>query len=149
MAAFSTWTAENWFNLVQSVGVIGSLLMAAGAANREAKAREIENILTLSEHHRELWQDVAKRPDLARVLRSDEAVLQSKITIAEEEFINLVTVHFQTGWRIAAAGGITSLGELALDAKAFFTLPLPRAVWEKTKNLRNKGFVQFVERALK
>jgi hypothetical protein len=38
---------------------------------------------------------------------------------------------------------------LALDAGEFFSLPLPRAVWEKTKKFRNPRFVRFVERAMK
>jgi hypothetical protein len=50
---------------------------------------------------------------------------------------------------IAKAGGITTLTELADDVRGFFSLPLPRAVWEKTKANRNRQFVRFVERALK
>lgn len=53
--------------------------MAAGAANREAKAREIENILTLSEHHRELWQDVAKRPDWAEVIVQQRGPISTRV----------------------------------------------------------------------
>jgi hypothetical protein len=41
------------------------------------------------------------------------------------------------------------LKELADDVREFFSLPLPRAVWEKTKKNRNRRFVRFVERALK
>jgi hypothetical protein len=58
-----------------------------------------------------------------------------------------VIVHFQTGWWLAKSGGITTLGELKADARSFFALPLPRAVWEKTKGIRNRRFVRFVERA--
>jgi hypothetical protein len=42
----SSLAGENWCNLIQTVGIMGSLWMAAAAAHREAKAREIENILT-------------------------------------------------------------------------------------------------------
>lgn len=52
--------------------------------------------------------------------------------MAEAEFLNLVIVHFQTGWWIARAGGITALKEMKADIWSFFTLPLPRAVWEDT-----------------
>ncbi|MGA2248193.1 MAG: hypothetical protein ABSH48_24685 [Verrucomicrobiota bacterium] len=54
MANFASWVGNNWFNVIQTAGVIGSLLMAASASNREAKAKETENILTLSEHHRKI-----------------------------------------------------------------------------------------------
>ena len=123
--------------------------MTAAAAHREAKSREIENILTLSDHHRDLWKEILGRRDLDRILQSDPDVLANPATAAEQEFINLVMVHFQTGWRIAKSGGITSLNELAIDALAFFTLPLPRAFLEKTKRFRNRRFVRFVEQALR
>jgi hypothetical protein len=36
----------------------------------------------------------------------------------------------------------------AADARAFFTLPLPHLVWERSKQPRNPRFVQFIEDAL-
>jgi hypothetical protein len=43
---------------------------------------------------------------------------------------------------------MTTLKEMKSDIRDFFALPLPRAVWEKTKVCRNQRFVRFVERAL-
>ena len=60
----------------------------------------------------------------------------------------MVIVQYLTGWRIAKTGGITTLKELAADVADFFSLPLPRAVWEKTRGSRNESFVMFVERAI-
>ena len=148
MAAVSSWVWDNWFNIIQTAGIIGSLAMAASASNREAKAKEIENILTLSEHHRNLWTVVTQRPELERIFQSDVDVLKSPATVVENVFLNEIIVQFLTGWRVAAAGGVTTLGELAADVRAFFSLPLPRAVWEKTKNSRNQQFARFVERSL-
>lgn len=149
MGGSSSWVAENWFNLVQTIGVIGSLLMTAAAACREARAKEIENLLIIAEHHRELWTVARQRVELKRIFQEDFCALKSPVTVAEQEFLNLVLAHLLTSWRIAKAGGIITLKELADDAKDFFTLPLPRAVWEKTKTNRNPEFVRFVENALK
>jgi hypothetical protein len=148
MVALSSWSGENWFNVVQTVGIIGSLFMAAAAAHREAKAREVENLLTIADHHRELWGGVHQRVELGRIFQEDAQALTSPVTVAEEEFLNLVMAHFQTSWRIAKVGGIITLGELAADVRGFFSLPLPRAVWEKTKGFRNRRFVKFVKKAL-
>ena len=68
MAAFPSWVGDNWFNVVQTAGIIGSLLMATAAANREARAKETENILALSEHHRNLWIVIAQRPEFPNVI---------------------------------------------------------------------------------
>ena len=148
MEDISSWVGDNWFNIIQTAGIIGSLLMAAAAANREARAKEIENILTLSEHHRNLWTVIAQRPELERIFQTDVDVLKSPATVVEAVFLNEVVVQFLTGWRVATAGGVTTLGELAADVRGFFSLPLPRAVWERSKNYRNRRFVKFVEKAL-
>jgi len=149
MGGFPSWVEVNWFNLIQTLGIMGSLWLTAAAAIREAKAREIENLLTIAQNHRELWSGVCQRRELDRIFQTDVNVETVPATVVEGEFLNLVMVHFQTGWRIAKAGGITTLNELAADVRGFFSLPLPRAVWEKTKSFRNPQFVRFVDRALK
>ena len=148
MGALSSWVEGNWFSLVQTVGIMGTLWMAATAARRDAKAREIENLLKIAEHHRELWNEARQRPALERIFRQDADVLSKPATVAEEEFLNLAIVHFQTGWRLAKSGGVTTISEWVADTRDFFSLPLPRAIWEKTKSSRNRRFVRFVERAL-
>jgi hypothetical protein len=148
MSGLSSWLDGNWFNVMQTTGIMGSLWLTVMAARREAKVKKIENLLTLSEHHRALWSDVSQRRELARIFQNNEDALSSSLTLAEEEFINLAIVHFQTGWRVAKNGGLTSLKELGADVRGFFSLPLPRAVWEKTRKSRNQKFVRFVERSL-
>ena len=61
MGAFSSWVDSNWFNVIQTVGIVGGLSLTRAAANREARAKEIENLLALSEQHRELWKEIPRR----------------------------------------------------------------------------------------
>jgi hypothetical protein len=147
MAGFSSWV-DGHFNLIQTVGILGSLWVAIGVGLREAKAKEIENLLTISDQHRELWSQVESRPDLHRIFQTTVDIAHDPPSLVEAEFLNLAFVHYETGWKIAKIGGITTLKDLAEDARGFFALPLPRAVWEKTKEFRNKKFVRFVERAV-
>jgi hypothetical protein len=148
MVDFSSWIRENWSSAIGALGIIGSLWMAIASARREAKAREIENLLTLADHHRELWASICERPEINRVLQKDATPVETPVTIAEQETINLVMIQYLTAWRVSKAGGIITTKELASDVRSFFALPLPRAVWEKTKQFRNPKFVRFVERAL-
>jgi hypothetical protein len=148
MVALSSWGEANWFSVIQTAGIMGSLWLAMSAARQEAKAKEIDNLLTIAEHHCELWGDVHKKRELDRIFQTTCDGLAPGLTVAEEEFINLAIVHYLTGWRIAKSGGLTSLKELGADVRGFFSLPLPRAVWEKTKNYRNRHFVKFVGNAL-
>ena len=147
MAGFAHWIDSN-FNVIQTIGILGSLWLAVIAAHREARAKESENLLTIAEHHRELWGEAWSRKDLKRVFLGD-ANLSRPISIAEAEFLRLVISHFQTVWLVARSGGLLTLHELALDAGDFFSLPIPRQVWEETKRFRNPKFVRFVERAIK
>jgi len=122
--------------------------MTAAMARREAKAREVENLLTLTELHRELWNGISKRPELKRIFQADANVLKKPITVAESEFLNLAFVHFQTGWTVARSGALISLSDLKADVREFFALPLPRSVWENTKTFRNPEFARFVNKSL-
>jgi len=149
MAGFDSWAEANWFNIIQTVGILGGILLAAAAANREAKAREIQNLLTISEHHREVWTELLRAAELQRVLQPDADVVGKPPTTREEECANLVIVQFLKSWRVANAGGLLTLKELGADVRGFCSLPLPRVVWEKTKAFRNQRFVRFVERALR
>lgn len=145
MAAFLVWLNDNWFILLQSAGIIGSLLFAGSTIRLEAKARKLSDLLALTEQHRELWKEVRERPELARISRADVDLIAHPITEQEEEFLNMVIVHFNTGWLLAREGALLTLEVLAQDAVSFFSLPIPRAVWQQTRQNRDPNFVSFVE----
>ena len=67
MAAFLAWLDQNWFNLLQSVGIMGSLFVATAALRRDKRSRDVSERLQLLEQHRELWQQVYERPELKRI----------------------------------------------------------------------------------
>lgn len=145
MGEWLGWVNREWFNGVQTLGIVGGLALAAIAARRESKARRIEDYLTLAGQHRELWTDAHARPDLARIFHRELDLVATPITVAEMEFLNLVIVHFHTGWLLGNQGGLLRLDVLSADAKDFFSLPLPRKVWEETRHFRDPGFVHFIE----
>jgi hypothetical protein len=137
-----------WFLLIQSLGIVGSLCLTAVATFKDAKAKEIENVLRLAELHKNVWAELREKPDLARILDSEADVIASPPSTTEAEFLNSVIVHYQTGWWVSKSGGMTTLKEMEADSRDFFSLPLPNAVWYRTKRIRNPDFVRFVDRAL-
>jgi hypothetical protein len=149
MVEFGAWTEANWFNVFQTVGIVGGLILAAAAAVREARAREIQNLLTISDQHREVWSELLMSPELKRILQRDADISAEPPTSREEASVNLVIVQYLKAWRIARMGGLLTLKELAVDISGFFSFPLPLAVWEKTTRFRNRRFVRFVEQALR
>lgn len=148
MGAFSAWLDQNWFTLIQSIGIIGSLWLTGATLRRESRARRVGDLLALTGHHRELWAEVHRRPELGRILQSEVDLVSTPISIAEEEFLNLVFVHFQTGTLLAKEGSGLGLDALAADAKKFFALPIPQAVWMLTKAQRDPAFVDFIDNLL-
>lgn len=149
MAAFLFWLNQNWFSFLQSLGIVGGLWFTAAAIRRDTKARKASDLLKLLEQHRELWSDIHRRPELERVLSQELDLVAQPISIAEEEFINLVIVHFHTGWMLSRSGSTNSLAALGKDVVSFFSLPLPRKVWEKTEHKRDAAFVRFVAKCMK
>jgi hypothetical protein len=142
------WLKRNWFLLLQGVGIIGGLMFATLASRRDVKTRRAGELLTLAQAHRELWGELHRRPELSRIRQPQMDLVGNPLTVAEEEFLNVVIVHFFTGWHLARCGSLVTLDVLATDIQTFFCLPLPHAVWESTKSFRDPAFVRFVDECL-
>ena len=144
MADFTSWFQNN----ITAIGVIGSLWIGIWTGQQALEKGKRESLEKAAERHDELWTRMAEEESLHRILKLEVDLPAKPPTIEEEEFVNLVIVLYLTTWRNAKTGGIITLKELALDAGGFFSLPLPHAVWEKTKLTRNPKFVRFIARAL-
>lgn len=147
MGNFTPWAEQNWFPLVQTLGILGSLIATYIALIRDRKAWKLGNYLTLAGHHRDLWRDAHSNPALDRILTTEADLIAKPITPQEQEFLNLVIVHFHTGWIVAREKVYLPLELLAADAKAFFQLPLPREVWKRNRTFQDPQFARFIEKA--
>ncbi len=137
------WLAENWFTLLNAIGVVGGLLFTGYSLRSETKTRKIANLLALTQGHRDIWKQIFANPKLSRILEADTSVVE--VTPEEKIFVNLVIQHVSLVFH-AMSNELTIKAEgLRRDVWWFFSLPIPRAVWEKTKVLQNDNFVDFVE----
>jgi hypothetical protein len=139
------WFAEHWFDLVQTVGIVGGLFFTAAVLRSGTKTQRIANLLTITSNHREIWKEFPRRPELARVLDASADLIKQPITPDEAEFVNFVILHLSSVYYAMKDGIVIKLECLRQDVRTFFFLPLPRAVWEKSKILQNEDFVEFVE----
>jgi len=149
MGVVLPWLRENWFILLQSAGIIGGMLFTALSIRQATTARRVSDLLTLTEQHRELWNEVYRRAELSRIFASTIDLIANPVTVAEERFLNEVVVHFTTGWQLARKKSLITMEALKADLRSFFELPLPRAVWQQTKDSRDPEFVRFVQKCLK
>lgn len=145
MEIVARWAAENWFSLIQSAGIVAGFWFTAAGYRRDVLARKTSDLLALTQEHRELWSEAHRRPDLARIFRNEVDLVASPVTTAEQEFLNLVFVHFETGWHLAKQGVATPLAVLTLDVQGFFRLPVVREVWDELRWSRNPAFVKYVD----
>src|SRR6266536_5246214 len=63
------WLAAHWFDCVQIVGLVGGLLLTAYTIHKDARARQISNLIALNERHDDIWRTFYERAQLSRVLK--------------------------------------------------------------------------------
>jgi len=142
---FSRWVAENWFDLLQSIGIIATLLFTARSLRSETRTRQVANLIALTEGHRKIWGEFLGKPELQRVLDDRADVRKRDITRKEEIFVNFVILQMNTAFYAQKSDLVFKLEGLRRDIAWLFSLPIPRMIWEKTKLVQNDEFVEFVE----
>ena len=120
--------------LVQGVGIVGGLIFTALSIRRETKARKVSDLLTLTAQQRKLWIKMHERPELQRILKAEVDLVSQPISSGEEQYLNEIIVHFNTGWLLAKSGALIEASGLAADMRSFFSLPIPKAVWNQGKD---------------
>jgi hypothetical protein len=139
------WMADNWVTMLNAVGVVGGLFFTAAALHSQTETQRVANLLTITANHREIWKEFFRRPELARVLESSVDLTIESIAPEERIFVNMVTLHTSSVFESLKNELVTKQEGLRCDVWWFFSLPIPQAVWEKTKLLQNDDFVEFVE----
>src|ERR1043166_1979638 len=90
---FLQWAIHNWFTLLQSVGIIGSLLFTAASLRLDAKARQVGNLMPITKNHREIWGELYERPELARVIDAGVDLEHAPMTREEAPLIRFGVFH--------------------------------------------------------
>jgi len=142
---FLHWVEQNWLSLFESAGIIGGLLFTAVTLRADAQARQVGNLIAITQHHQEIWTHLYTRPQLARVL--DRAVNLKSAPVTDEEalFVSFLILHLNSAYHAMQTGMYVKPEGLQRDIQLFFSLPIPRSVWENAKSLQDADFVKFVE----
>lgn len=139
------WIAEHWFDLLQTAGIIGSLWFTSVSLRSETKTRRIANLLTITANHREIWKVFLYDKDLARVRDASADTTKQPVTEAERVFVIFVILHMSSVFHAMSDQLVVKVEGLRRDIAQFFSLPIPREIWEKVKVLQNDEFVAYVE----
>ena len=149
MGDMEPWLTENWFDLLSTIGIVGGLLFTAISLHSETKTRRVANFLTITANYREIWKEFLNQPKLARVLDALADVEKQPVTADEELFVNMVILHVSATFYAMNDELLIKLEGSRRDVAEFFSLPVPSAVWAKTKLLQNQDFAAYIDSSLK
>jgi hypothetical protein len=139
------WIGEHWFDLLQTVGIVGGLLFTAYTTKKDDRSRKIANLIAIKQQYREIWKELYDRPQLGRVLEKTVDLMTQPVSLQEWLFVKLLILHMDTVHRAMKTGMFVSLEGLRGDIREFFSAPVPKIVWERMKALQDTDFVQFID----
>ena len=144
----TTWISENWFTFLQSVGIVGSLWYAAQSFRLDARVRRIGNLFQIIDHHRQIWSQLYRQPELARVRESSPDLAKKPITVQEELFVTHVIFHLSAVFEASRLQVIEPFEGMEEDLRAFFSKPIPSMVWDERKSFQNRLFRESIDQIL-
>ena len=148
MGIFLQWLGDNWFDLLQTTGIVAGLFFTGRSFLLDTRIRRISNLLNITEHHRSIWQEVFDRPGLLRVLSAEVKLNTRPVTLEERIFVNLIILHL-TAVLAAIEGRVHEkpAGQDE-DLREFFSLPIPNTVWKESRRFREPEVVAYIDALL-
>lgn len=139
------WVAANWFELLQTAGIIASLLFSAYSMRRDEQGRRIGNLTAIKQDYIQIWNQLYTSPELARVLDKNADLGRNPVSTAEWLFVKMLIVHLDSVHRAMRTGLFVTLDGLEKDMRDFFASPIPKVVWRELRPFQDQQFVRFVE----
>ena len=115
----------------------------------ETRARQLSNLIALTQAHREIWARLYEEPDLTRILDSRIDLSMNPPTEKEEVFLTSLVLHLSCVFSAIRLGMFPELEGLQRDIREFYSLPIPKTIWKKLKPLQSRDFVAFLEGSLR
>jgi hypothetical protein len=138
------WVLEHGGSLIQAIGIILGLLFTGAALRAETRSRQVENLIRLTEGHRAIWTYFDERPELSRLFQYEVDLKRHPLTAKEIRFVQFLINHLLLTFRAHQSGLYESPERLKDDVRSFFSLPIPRAAWEKVRRYQDADFQNFI-----
>jgi hypothetical protein len=139
-----TWLGEHWFSLAQTLGIVASFAIASRSLALDSRSRRAELHFMMTASHREIWEHYVNNPSLASTLDPSRKISGHPPKPAEERFVLLVLLHSATVFHAVELHALRQWPGWKADVKAFFSLPVPRAVAERFLEFQEPGFRRFL-----
>lgn len=145
----TNWLIHHGESLLESVGIIGGLIFTGVGLHRDSKARRIENMISLTQQHRDIWRQAMEAPELMRVQEESRDIVKEPLTSRERLFVRALILHLSTVYRAVKLDELLKPHGMERNIRQFFTLPIPRTVWSEISPYQDPDFVLFVEEQLR
>lgn len=143
------WLVQHGESLLESVGIIGGLIFTGVGLHRDSKARRIENMISLTQQHRDIWKQAMETPELMRVQEATRDISKEPPTTCERLFVRSLILHLSTVYRAVKLDELLRPHGMERDIRHFLSASVPRVVWNKIRAYQDRDFVAFVESQLK
>lgn len=141
---------ESTLRLVQTVGIVASLLLGVGSTvlaawtiRNATRAASIKSLLDITAGHRDIWRHYADSPELKRAL--DWEADPTSISDAERQFLRELLMHISASFEASRLGVLPKVEAMGPDVGQLISRPIPRAVWRELRPYQNKRFRRFVD----
>lgn len=139
------WFEENWFSLIQTIGIVAGFLLAARSLALDRGIRKTEILIQLTESHREIWEGFLDDANLDQTLSPSRNLESKPVTFAEQRFVISIILHMALIHRAAKHGVFKHWSGLERDICEFLSLPVPAAVFSKQRPYQEPEFLAFVD----
>lgn len=135
---------ENWFNVVQTIAIVTTLLVTLVTLLRQGNQLKVANSFLVTQHHREIWNLIFTSASLSRVFEQDVDLETEPITEREKMFVNMIFLHMSASLKAVQAGAIYPIDGMEADIQDILSHPIPYMVWQDVKTYHDKGLLDFV-----
>lgn len=142
------FVADNWFDLLQSAGIVASMVFSAFAIREQTRQAKATNIFLITQHHRELWTSMLDHVDLQRIFDKAADTIATPVTERERTFTNMVFLHSAACLHAIDTGVLSPVHGMEADIRDILSYPVPREVWKQVGRFHDKEFASFVDRML-
>ncbi|MEM9678967.1 MAG: hypothetical protein AAF901_01475 [Bacteroidota bacterium] len=139
---------KNWFDLLQSVFIIGGFALSYAALRNDFRSSRVEHLLQLNQSYREIWAKTYAQPELLRIKKSEVDLVKQPITETERRLVKEGILHMRAVYE-AIQFKLLSKSKAEKDITGYLRLPIPNAIWQEVKGYHDRRFVSYIDSLLK
>lgn len=139
----------NWFDLLQSVGIIIGFVYTARAFSLDQRFRQAALVLDIASAHRRIWGKLSETTGLKRLLDREPDLISQPVTADEEHFVMLVLLHLASVHQAIELRLLRRWPGLERDIRRFFSRPIPQLVLRKYLALQPLSFREYLRQILR